>query len=806
MNIPVVPKPQICKAITGEYDLSKVRSISINFNGSEKLKFAVEKISVSLKKFVKSEIKIDFNKKQSASIEIIYDDMASFPQIKKDAIDQSYRLNVAPSLITIKAKTEQGAFYGLMSLLQVIEASEKNKINCFEIIDWPDMAFRGISDDISRGQVSTMDNFKKIIDFLARHKMNVYIPYIEDVLQFDPYPTIGVNRGALSKTEVKELVNYADKNFIEVIPAFQTLGHYENILSQDEFLELAEFPGAASLCVANENTYVFLETLMKEVFEMFPSQYFHMGADESYDVGLHKSKHLVEQSSLARVHLEHYMRIYDICKKYNKKVLMYSDIPLHHLEMISELPKDVIIVDWHYRGSDDYPSTKIFNDAGLPYFVSPSVWNFLTTFPTNLNALPNIYYIIKSGMENGSIGMINSNWGDYGSETLKELIYYGYAWSAQCSWNFDGSDIDLFTNNFFADFFGVKDKRPANIYANLTNSLNQVMWHDIWRHPLLVPRAPSWWEARVSPVVRYSWMNLTLPETKRNIGELKNIVKRNADHLNPLNVSLAFSFYYKLKLETQVEILSYFRNPNKTNLNKALTLIDQNIAELSSLKAEFSKVWLDYYRKDNLNMIDDKFDRLTSYFEETKELIKSDFTGVAFDSIVKITSPLIKSKWIYAMNEDSSLVKKADFKINFNLTNAPESAQFQLLGDTYAEVYINGEYVEKVYARRSLSLLVDYRRIKYFDAAKYLKAGENEILVKTQNFNQRGGAGFNLASEIIVDGKILNVDTDINSETAFVNWKVKPENGDWIAPTTRNYPYEIIAPNFKTKRTSWIER
>ena len=113
------------------------------------------------------------------------------------------------------------------------------------------------------------------------------------------------------------------------------------------------------MSVSNDSTYIFLEDLLKEVFEIFPSEYFHMGADESWDVGLGESKKLVEESNIAVVHANHYKKVYEICKKYNKKVMMYGDILLDHPEILSLIPKDIIIVDWHYRADDNYPSTKI---------------------------------------------------------------------------------------------------------------------------------------------------------------------------------------------------------------------------------------------------------------------------------------------------------------------------------------------------------------------------------------------------------------------------------------------------------------
>ena len=135
--------------------------------------------------------------------------------------------------------------HGVMSLLQIIEEKGRSTIvSGGTIRDFPAEKIRGITDDISRGQVSTLDNFKEIVRTIARYKMNVYSPYIEDLFQFSKYPDIGKGRGALSPAECKELDAYAKKYFVEIIPIFETLGHWENILLQPKYRDLGEFPGA----------------------------------------------------------------------------------------------------------------------------------------------------------------------------------------------------------------------------------------------------------------------------------------------------------------------------------------------------------------------------------------------------------------------------------------------------------------------------------------------------------------------------------------------------------------------------------
>lgn len=814
--IPVVPSPQFVEKAQGSFKIDKDITIIITGNDTEKNSFAAREIQKAFgdnAPQIKTMRSVD-NSIRSIVLEQI-DSLKLADSKYPKLTGEGYYLTIVRDRITIRAFKPSGIFYGAISLIQILEKATNKEIFCMKIIDWPDMKIRGISDDISRGQVSTMENFKKIIDNMARYKMNTYMPYLEDMIQFDAFPAIGKYRGALSKAEVKELIAYASNYFIEIIPIFQTLGHYENILSQDEFIKYAEFPGAASLNVSSDSTYIFLESMLKEVFDIFPSHYFHMGADESYDVGLGKSKSLVDKynaesdktkhkknhakngqtdkednDGIAIVHANHYKKVYDICKKYNKKVLMYSDIVLQYPKIIELLPKDIIMVDWHYNPQDDYKSAKTFSDVGFKYIVSPAVWNFYAVFPVNAIALPNIQHLTESGIENNSIGMINSNWGDYGAETFKELIYFGYAWSAQCSWNLKNSDISSFSRNYFYDFFGNDDSRNTQIYQTLSDPLNQVPWHEVWRHPLLPFRDPPAWEGRLRSItVKTNWMDWTLPMVSDDIDKLKAVATKNTDHYELLKYIVSVDRYFKYKAETQL-LLAKKLNKTDVDIPLLLSMIDKNISLLSQLRDDYKKLWLLYYKEDNLNMITDKFNRLIAYFSEAKEAVIAD----------KLQAPLIKSDWIYMKIEKNEFADKAVFKKEFILESKPDSALLQLMGDTYAKLFINGQYVEQVNARRTLSLLVDYKRIKLIDIAKYLKDSLNIIEVHCENYNTNEKAGFNIYSEIYLKDRTKALISD-NS------WAAKlPESEKWIKSTSQEYPKLVIAPNFKTRRISWIER
>ncbi len=804
----IIPTPQIIKTTNGIFEIHE--DITIGYS-SNKLQFTALQIQNSLKKSFGIEAKTS----ETGDINLNIVKTLANIDVEPPLLKQAYQLNITEDGISINATTAKGLYYGAMSLVQLIEHRVTNEIPTMAILDWPNMELRGISDDISRGQVSNLENFKRIIDFIARYKMNVYMPYLEDMLKLKSYPSIGKGRGALTNNEVKEIVKYAKKRYVDVIPAFQTLGHFENILTSKKFVDYAEFPGAASLAVTEKKTYVFLENMLKEVFTLFPSEYINIGADESYDVGSGKSKALTRSIGRSKVHAEHYKKVFNICKENNKKVMMYGDVILNHTDILNLIPKDVTIIDWHYGANTSYPSTDIFKNAGFKFLVSPSVWNFRTTFPTYQIALPNIKTIIHDGLLNGSKGMINSNWGDYGAETFKEFVLFGYAWSAQCSWNYEASNLAQFNNSFFADFFGIDDPRLNSLYKNFSTIFNQIQWHEVFRHPALELPKSAWWAPRINREEVSSWINWTLPDVYKTLEDFENIVTKNKEHFDLLRFLIHLDFWYVKKLEANYYIRSFIKlneledNSKKskskkdeikneiTSIKKRLNeisinkIIDSNITELKNLKIEYEKLWLKYYKKENLNMILDKFNRLISYFEETKEAIKN---GILIE-------PTIESSWIYASKRKQTAYKKAEFKREFTIKNRVKKAQIQLMADTHAKLYINNKLVDEIFSKRSLSLLTEYDRYLFIDAKKYFKKGKNKIRVEAYSYKGRKGAGINFISIITT----TNGTFEILSNKKWMSRSIDPKS-KWKKSITKEYKYPVIAPNFESNRTSWIER
>ncbi len=715
--------------------------------------------------------------------------------------EEAYLLSVEKSRIAILSNNPKGAFYGLMSLFQILQNDNSGNVflNACLIIDYPAFPLRGISDDIARGQVSTLDDFRKIIKKIARYKMNVYQLYFEDAIELKTFPSIGLNRDRLNQDEIKELIDYAEKYFVEIISIFQTLGHWENLLIQPEFYHLAEFPGAASLDVTNEETYKFLDKCIGELSQLFPSKYFHAGLDESWDVGSGNSKKLTDEIGIAAVHANHYKKVNEIIKKYGKQMMMYGDIIHNHPEIFEMLPKDIIVVDWRYGVNDYEEIVKKYKEYNQPFICSPSVTNYNRIFPHILNSLLNIKLFTEVSYQYGSIGFINSNWGDNGGENLREFNWFGYAFGAECAWNPMNVDIYNFQEKFFRDFFRSSDERFKVLYSMLSDFGASFTQYDFWRNPFV-----KW-----NNTINYQEQNIVLfSETIKSksklalelIQQLEKEKIKNVKYLDYLKLVANQAEWFGDKLQYSLIIKNLINKKNgflnKEERKQIIKMCDEIIQRLESIKNEYRNLWLITNKEKNLEIVlREKYERQIFAWQRMKDAVKQEI--VEYDQT-------IKSQWMYHPQanpgqKDQPQVKETTFIRNLIVKDKVTSALVHLMADSYAELYINGNFVGDVRGTRTLSLWVESQRSKFFDITNFLKAGNNEIKIIAKNFGERNSAGINVQ---------IDVKTTISQYRILPDesWQIPVEENKFITPKFISNRFISSEPDFEKKVTSWYER
>ncbi len=710
--------------------------------------------------------------------------------------DEGYVLLVRSRKVEIVARTKAGVFYAIATLLQLVEEDGRGyTLPEIAIADYPSMTIRGISDDISRGQISTMANFRKIIRFLAMHKMNAYMPYIENQFAFKSYPGFSEGRDPLTAEEAAELDAYGKKYHVQIIPAFETLGHMEDVLQKPEFEKYAEFPGAASLNISDGSSFEFMRRLLTEIAPAFSSPYFNMTADESSDVGLGASKKLVETSGISGTHAQYYLRLFDVLKSLGKKVMMYGDILLQNPKILELIPKDVIIIDWHYSAAFEYPSIKVLKEAGFNFIACPAVWNFSGPFPNFHNSLSNIREFTRQSYLAGALGTIVSTWNDNGGAELRELNYPGYAWGAECAWNPEGADPARFEAAFFRHFFKTESSLPRIAHELLSSVNNQITWHEFWRAPFMhVPAKDA--------ALRVESVSADMPVVHALAIEAGGLAGANRDILGIYRLVASMNKYWSDKVKGIKRMREVARDPSLSHRerNAEIKKIERNLLIfLGRIRKDYVRIYLRTNRRRMLHLIESRFDGQAAQLKSgTREMLKG---NADYDQTMQSGFIYYPDSLPYASG--GIKVGSATFMKTISLSRKPATAMAQVIGDTYCQIFVNGRFAGSLNARRTLTWNVEFTRVKVFDISKLLKRGSNTIEIHAVNYDRNGSAGCNFYA-VIEDEKIMS-----DGSWQVVKGNIlsrRSKKGRPPGAMSYDNGWTISAPDFSLGLKSWIER
>ena len=224
---------------------------------------------------------------------------------------EGYRIEITPKHIAIEATAECGLFYGIQTISQLNNIH--GNIPCGTITDEPRFPYRGLMLDVSR-HFFDKDFIKKQIDAISHYKMNRLHLHLTDAagwrVEIKKYPRLtqfaawrsqelwkdwwygdrlykeegspDAHGGYFTQEDIRELVAYAAERHITIIPEIEMPAHSEEVLTAYPHLSCTHVPyKQADFCVGNEATFEFIEDVLTEILELFPSEYIHIGGDEA---------------------------------------------------------------------------------------------------------------------------------------------------------------------------------------------------------------------------------------------------------------------------------------------------------------------------------------------------------------------------------------------------------------------------------------------------------------------------------------------------------------------------------------------
>lgn len=366
---------------------------------------------------------------------------------------QAYRLAITEGGATITAADEPGLFYGVQTLIQLARTHGRRLPGC-ACADQPALPQRGIMLDISRARVPTLATLERLAKTLAHYKINELQLYTEHTFQFPSHPAIGKHCGSLSADDMLALDAVCRERHIALVPNLQSTGHMRHILSLPQYEHLAETPWRWSITPALEETYDFLDELYADFLPAFSVPILNVDSDEAWDHGRGQAKALSASGGYGRVYLEHILKLRELAARHGRKIMIWADVFNHYPELISEIPEDVILLDWWYEAEESYPTLKALAASGRPFYVCPGTSSWNTIFPRIDNSLGNIRSYVRDGVTAGAIGMLLTDWGDMGHYQPLSNSWYSYLFGAEMAWSGATTATELFNQAFGPLFLG----------------------------------------------------------------------------------------------------------------------------------------------------------------------------------------------------------------------------------------------------------------------------------------------------------------------------------------------------------------
>lgn len=360
---------------------------------------------------------------------------------------ESYSINITSDYVELIGGDDAGLFYSIQTLRQIISTNQR-KLPCLNIEDDPYFKARGFYHDVTRGKVPTLDTLKELADRASFYKINQLQLYIEHTFAFKNHSELWTGADPLSPEEILLFDKYCSDRHIELVPSLATFGHLYHALSSYSLNGLCELENSLgrpfswmdrmahhTLSVSNPDSIEFVQSMLDEFIPLFSSDKFNICADETYDLGKGKSKNLAEMFGTGRLYIDFLNEIIDSVKEHGKQVMFWGDIILKHPELLNEIPKDVICLNWEYSKEPNEDKIKAIADSGLNQYVCPGVsgWDrFMNDFDV---AFSNIEKMCEYGEKYNAIGVLNTDWGDYGHINLFANSMPGMIYGAALSWN-----------------------------------------------------------------------------------------------------------------------------------------------------------------------------------------------------------------------------------------------------------------------------------------------------------------------------------------------------------------------------------
>lgn len=469
----VVPSPQKVSFQTGDIDFNETWSYDAGAISKDHI--AVRSLLRDLQAFHQITLKPAAAKSANLIKLSVAKGAVSAPGAEENEA-QGYRLKIAPGLIEVTGNSEQGLFYGVQTLLQLVKSGPRDRrtLPAATIEDWPKLQLRFLHWDTKHHQ-DRIETLKSYLDWSARLKINMIGFELEDKFEYPSNPIIGAP-GAFTAAELQDIVNYGLERYIQVVPVIQAPAHMGYVLKHPQYAHLKADGNNYQSSLCDEATYKLIFQMYDDVIKATKGvNYLYVSTDEVYYAGIESKcgPYTPENRSLKWV--EFVKRARDFAHERGRRILVWAEYPLlpEHVKMI---PPDVIdgVV-----GEPEYFETE--NQLGMRQLAYTSMQGAEFLFPNHFASVrngggdsgPQIGRLESARRDIASgkiwrgkpIGAFAAAWGDSGLHS--ETFWLGWAVVAAYAWKPDGPATAQTTSEFFTFYYGPRISEMVELYRGL---------------------------------------------------------------------------------------------------------------------------------------------------------------------------------------------------------------------------------------------------------------------------------------------------------------------------------------------------
>jgi hypothetical protein len=584
-GIHIIPYPQEVKLRGKDVTLEKNVTIVLDKTATENDKFAAAQVT----KYLSETLNIQTSLQNASAGKSI---ILTRKNGNKKSGEEGYTLTTETDRIILRAKTEAGLFYGIQTLLQLIQKNATGAyIKGMEIVDWPVTPVRAIHYDNLYHQ-DTRAYVEDFIRDLARYKINMLVWEWGDKFDYPGHPEIGVP-GAFTMKEVQEITRYARKYHIRIVPLVQGLGHVQFILKWPQLAHLREIPASNwEFCPLKEGTYDLLFDLWDAAIKATPgSGYIHIGSDETYELGLcaNCTKKAEEIGKTGLYHLFTAKSAKHLQAK-GRKVMVW-ETPMGWTKNVTAnknftVPqKGTILTESYNYETPDLKYAKEAKVMGYPVYAydpNPGIEHlFLPYFfkengdgSKRTGSLEDSYNFLTSHLGKGVYdGMIRTSWDASGVHYQVWMLQFALA--AAYSWNAAKPGLSEFTGTFFKNYYGNNETDLEKLFRLFNEgayyymgTFERKVWHwgEIGKtHIPDLPRTDAleydpFWNTEYAGQVKKA--NEFLEKMNQAIDICKINLSKNLDHSHDIEVFLSIAELIRHTALTYIDL---------SNLEKAIT-------------------------------------------------------------------------------------------------------------------------------------------------------------------------------------------------------------------------------------------